>query len=135
MTGDKHAADSVPVLEETAYVKKVVRETDRFLIHTTVQERTEFVDVDLRSGEALIERVPINRFVDEPPPIRQEGDFIIIPLLEEVLVTEKKLLLREEVHIRRTETVEHVQEAVVLRSEQVSFERTTATEEIAENKL
>ncbi|MBV9825178.1 MAG: YsnF/AvaK domain-containing protein [Alphaproteobacteria bacterium] len=135
MTGDKHAADSFPVLEETAYIKRVVRETDRILINTSVQERTEFVDIDLSSGEAVIERVAINLFVDEAPPIRQEGDLIIVPLLEEVLVTEKKLLLREEVHIRRTVTVEHVHEPVVLRSEEVSFERPTATEHVMEDKL
>lgn len=123
MAGDEPLPDSVSVLEETARIDKTVRESDRVWIKTSVQERTEFVDLELRTGEALIERVPINRIVEVAPGIREEGDIIIVPLLEEIVVVEKKLVLREEIHIRRHETVKHVREPIRLRSEQVSLER------------
>ena len=43
----------------------------------------------------------IKRIVDQPAEIRQDGDTLIIPLMEEVLVVEKRLMLREELHIKR----------------------------------
>ena len=48
-----------------------------------------------------VERVPVKRMIDQPAEIRQDGDTLIIPLMEEVLVVEKRLMLREELHIRR----------------------------------
>ena len=67
------------------------------------------------TGEALyrencdIKRVPMKRLLDKPAEPRQEGDTLIVPLMEEVLVLEKRLLLREELHItRRREQNPHV---------------------------
>jgi uncharacterized protein (TIGR02271 family) len=72
-----------------------------------------------------VERVPIGRVVDAQalPRARQEGDILIIPILEEMLVVEKRIVLKEEVRItkRRTEEVEQVQ--VVLREEEVQIEQ------------
>ncbi len=48
-----------------------------------------------------VERVQVKRMLDQPAEIRQEGDTLIIPLMEEVLVVEKRLMLREELHIKR----------------------------------
>ena len=61
--------------------------------------------------------------MESAPQIRTEGDVTIVPVLEEVLVVEKRLVLKEELHIRRriiTETVEvpvtlHKQRAIVER--------------------
>jgi hypothetical protein len=56
-----------------------------------------------------IKRVPMKRLLDKPAEPRQEGDTLIVPLMEEVLVLEKRLLLREELHItRRREPNPHV---------------------------
>jgi hypothetical protein len=53
--------------------------------------------------------VQIDRIVAEPPVQRQEGDTLILPVVEEVLVVEKRLMLREEIRItRRREQVEQV---------------------------
>jgi hypothetical protein len=53
-----------------------------------------------------IERVKIGKFIPEPVSQRQEGDTLVLPVVEEVLVTEKRLMLREEIRItRRRETV------------------------------
>ena len=114
---------TIPVFEEALRVDKTAKETDRVLIKKSVLERTEFADLELRSGEAIIERVPVNRLVEAAPAIRQEGDTVIIPVMEEVMVVEKRLLLKEEIHIRRQEIVQHLRQPVPLRSEQVSLER------------
>jgi uncharacterized protein (TIGR02271 family) len=123
LTAEESQAAAIPVLEETLRVDKTVVEADRVFIRTSVLERTEYADIELHSGEAIIERVPIDRMVDTPPAIRQEGDTIIVPVLEEIMVVEKRLLLKEEIHIRRQQVVQHLRQPVRLRSEEVSLER------------
>jgi hypothetical protein len=59
-------------------------------------------DYPLYTEEAGVERVPVNRLIDTEPQTRQEGDVTVIPIVEEVLVVEKRLLLKEEIRIRRT---------------------------------
>ena len=83
--------DPVPVFEETLRVDKTVHDADRLLIKTSVQERTEYADLELRIGDALIERVPVNRVVETAPGIREEGDTIIVPILEEIMVLKSGL--------------------------------------------
>ena len=123
MTAEESQAAAIPVLEETLRVDKTVSETDRVFIRTSVLERTEYADIELHSGEAIIERVPLDLLVDAPPAIRQEGDTIIVPVIEEIMVVEKRLLLKEEIHIRRQQIVQHLRQPVRLRSEEVSLER------------
>jgi stress response protein YsnF len=48
---------------------------------------------------------------------------MIIPLLEEVLVIEKRLILREEVHIKKRHREVHAPQEVLLRKEEVEIER------------
>jgi uncharacterized protein (TIGR02271 family) len=113
----------LPVIEETLGVEIRPVETGRVRIRKVVTEREELVDLPLRREEVIIRRVPINRVVEGPLPVRYEGDTMIISLLEEVLVVDTRLLLTEEVHIttRRTET--HTPERVTLRHEDVTIER------------
>ena len=122
LTAEKQAA-AIPVLEETLRVDKTVAEPGRVFIRTSVLERTEYADLELYSGEAIIERVSVDRVIDAPPAIRQEGDTIIVPVVEEIMVVEKRLLLKEEIHIRRQQVVQHIRQPVRLRSEEVSLER------------
>ncbi|GAA5231440.1 hypothetical protein GCM10025794_34850 [Massilia kyonggiensis] len=46
-----------------------------------------------------------------------------MPILEEVLVVERRLRIKEELHITRTRREEHHVDTVMLKSEQVSVER------------
>ncbi|MCJ2086982.1 YsnF/AvaK domain-containing protein [Methylobacterium sp. E-005] len=47
----------------------------------------------------------------------------IIPVLEEILVVEKRLVLREEVHVRQTTAGEDVEMPVTLRRQHAVIER------------
>lgn len=58
-------------------------------------------DEPLFQEDVEVERIPVNRFIDGPVETRQEGDLTIVPVVEEVLTVQKRLLLKEEVHIRR----------------------------------
>jgi len=122
----------IPVVEEHLTVHTETRESGIVEIQKRVRERTETVDVPLHSEEVAIERVPVNRYVDEPVQVRHEGETMIIPLLEEVLVVEKRLLLREEVHVTRKKSVVNTPQEVHLRSEEVEIVRKPATTREAE---
>lgn len=113
----------VPVVAEQLQVTTRRRETGSVEIRKTVHERTEVVDHPLYAEEVVIERVPVNRMVDGPLAVRQEGEITIVPVLEEVLVVEKRLMLREEVHIRTVRKEVHDPQEVVLREERVEVVR------------
>jgi len=116
-------ADVIPVMQEFVRIEKRLVETGRVVIHKTVTERDEAVEVILKQQDLLVERVPIGRVVAEAPQSRQEGDTLIVPILEEVLVVEKRLMLKEELHIRNhsSERTEH--KTVTLRAEQVDIQQ------------
>jgi len=59
------------------------------------------LDDRLFADEVAVERVPVNRLVDQMPETRQDGDVLIVPVVEEVLTIQKRLLLKEEVRIQR----------------------------------
>ena len=48
---------------------------------------------------------------------------MIIPILEEVLVVEKRLVLKEELHIRRSVTREDIEVPITLRKQRAMVER------------
>jgi uncharacterized protein (TIGR02271 family) len=113
----------VPILAEELKIARQKVVTGGVRVHKTVQERTETVDQPIFQENIEVQRVPINQFVEEPPQVRYEGDVMVIPLLEETLVVEKRLVLREEVRIvKRSKTVNHPQE-VVVRREEATLER------------
>jgi len=114
----------IPVIEETVRIEKREFESGRVVVHKTVVERDEVVDIILRQQDLSMERVPVGRVVSEAPQTRQEGDTLIVPILEEVLVVEKRLVLKEELHIRKQSSERTEQKTVRLRSEQVEIEQT-----------
>ncbi len=113
----------LPVMAEVLDVQTRRVETSRVRIHKSVQAREVLVDEPLLREEVIIERVPVNRVVEGPIPVRYEGDTMILSLLEEVLVVETRLLLKEEVHITTRRTDRHAPERVTLRHEDVTVER------------
>ena len=67
-------------------------------------DRHVTIDEPLFSEDVDVERVPVNRILDGPVQSRQEGDTTVIPVVEEVITIQKRLLLREEVRITRRRT-------------------------------
>lgn len=91
----------------------------------TVREHPQHIEQILRRDEVEVQRVAIDKIVAlaDAPVSRQEGDTLIIPILEEVLVTERRLRIKEELHITRTERAERHCDTVLLKSEEVAIER------------
>lgn len=119
----------LPVLEERLEVSKREVETGRLRLQKRVREEEQTVDEPLLADEIIIERVPVNRFVDQAPPMRMEGDTTVIPLFEEQVVLQKRLLLREEVRVTRRRTERHAARVVTVRCEEVTVERVEREDE------
>ncbi len=113
----------IPVVAEELEVSKRVVETGRVNVRKLVQEHTEQVDVPVLREEVQVERIAINQLVEQMPAVRHENDVMIIPVVEEVLVVEKRLMLREEVRITKRQTTTSEPQQVTLRREEVIVER------------
>lgn len=119
---DEQEVAAIPLVEERVNIAKREVETGRLKIHVTVEERQDEVAVDLASEDVEVERVPVNKAVSQLPSVRLEGSTTIIPVVEEVVVVEKRLVVVEEIHVRRRFTSETRHVPVTLRSEQVRID-------------
>lgn len=131
-TADAYAGQThpiiVPVITEELEIGKREIETGRVRVRKIVHEREEVVDEPLLREEVQVERVSVNQIIEQPVEVRYEGDTIIVPVLEEVLVVEKRLLLKEELHITRKQTTHREPQRYTLRQEEVDIERLPAQE-------
>lgn len=113
----------VPVVAEQLEVQKRKVEGGGVRIRKTVSEREEVVDEPLMREEVQVKRVPVNKVVDGPVPVRHVGDTMIVSLLEEVLVVEKRLMVKEELHITKEQVESYRPQRVTLRTEEAVVER------------
>lgn len=115
---------TIPVIEERPIVETHAFPTGTVHVHTHTTEREELVEEVLTRETVDVERVPINSIVDAPSPAREEGDTLIVPLYEEVLVVEKRLLLREEVRLTKRREERRERQRIRLKSEEAEIQRT-----------
>ena len=115
----------IPLMQEDVSITARKVETGRVRVSTKTVEHIDYACADLYQETVHVEHVPIGREVAVAPPVREEGDTIVIPIVEEIMVVEKRLVLREEVRITRTRTVEAFEEPVTLRSMVADVERET----------
>lgn len=113
----------IPLVEERISARKEEVETGRVRVRTVMNETNFVVREELERDNVEIQRVPIDREIDQVPDIRNEDGVLIIPVVEEILVIEKRLMLREEIHLRRRTISEHFEQAVPLKSQQAIIER------------
>ena len=116
----------LPLIEETARIDKQAVETGRVRVSTRTETVEQVLRESLRSDTVAVTRVPVNRTLADGetlPVIREEGGVTIIPVLKEILVVEKRLVLKEEVHIRRSSADEDVEVPVTLRKQRAVVER------------
>jgi len=113
----------IPLTEEQVDVKVEPKLTGRVRVSTQTHTVEDRVNATLERGDVDVTRVPIDQVVEAPPDIRIEGDVTVVPILEEILVVEKRLVLKEELHIRRKLTTETVEVPVTLRKQSATVER------------
>ena len=111
----------LPIAEERARIETRDRIVGRVRVRTETREQDVEVAETLRSSHVEVERVPVDRFVDEVPEVREQDGVTIVPVMEEVLV--RRLVLREELHVRRVEEEREHRETVTLRTQEPVVER------------
>ena len=107
--------------EDVSVERRAVERDVRVRVQTTSHE--QLVDEALTHEKVEIERIAINRQIDAVPHIREEGDLTVISVVEEILVVERRLVLKEEIHVRRVRTTTRHRETVTLREEEIVIER------------
>ena len=113
--------------EEVAVTKReTVLGTVRVRLQTKSHEQV--IDEMLAQERVEVQRVAIGRTVETVPDMREEGDTMIIPVVEEMLVVERRLVLKEEIHLTRVRTRERHHETVTLREQQATVERIAANQ-------
>jgi len=120
-------SDVLSVVEERLQIGKRTVEGEGVRVRVVTDEEQTPASVTLRHERIEVEHVPVGRVVERAPPVREENGVTIIPIMEEVVVTETRLVLKEELHVRRVvETREH-QQTVLLRRQRAEVERLPAT--------
>ena len=125
--GDAAREVVLPLVEEALRVGKRRVETGRVRISVNTEVEEQIVRETLRSERAEIERVTVGRELadgETAPAMRQEPDgTIVVPVLEEVLVVERRLVLREEIRMRLVAVDEAVEQPMTVRRQRASIER------------
>lgn len=115
----------VPVREEVLVPTVQPIEIGQVRIHKRIEEVLAEGTAEVRHDEVQVERIPINRAIDAVPAPRNEGETLVIPVIEEVLVTEKRLMLKEEIRVTRRRVSERVPYQGTVRREVVEIEEST----------
>ena len=116
----------IPLAEETVAVSRRAVETGRVRVALTTDTETVVARETLRGRRVEVERVPVGRTLAEGEPTpqsREEGDTLVVPVVEEVAVVVKRLVLREEVRLRFVHTETPFEEEVSLRRQRVAVDR------------
>jgi stress response protein YsnF len=96
--------------------------------------RDHLIDEVLARNSVDVNRVPVGRLIDTMPAIKEEGDLTIVPIVEETVVVERRLMLKEELHIRRVQTTERYQQTVKLRYQTAEVTGTPAQKPTADGE-
>ncbi|KXU94754.1 hypothetical protein CR51_26255 [Caballeronia megalochromosomata] len=98
-------------------------ETGSVRVRKVIREELEPLSMRLRQQHVEVTRIPVNRPVEARAEPRQQGDTLIIPVYEYVPVVTMQLTLKEEVHLKTTETERSVVHQVLTHAEELVVER------------
>ena len=123
----------IPLAEEELRLDKRQVTRGKVRVRTVVDIVDEIARGSLEEETVEVTRVPVDRVVDQAPEVRTEDGVTIVPILEEVLVVEKRLVLKEELHIRKKITTEEVEIPVELRKQRAIIERVPVDDDGTDN--
>jgi stress response protein YsnF len=118
-----NASPKIPLTAEELRVEKRSVVTGRVRVKTVVDSFEQIVKESLKTERLETTRVEIGKEIDSIPSVRTEGNTTVIPVVEEVLIVEKRLFLTEEIHIRRVISNDPVEASVTLRKQRAVVER------------
>ncbi len=124
----------IPVVQEAIATSTRSVPVERVRVHKRVVESAAPVDLVSAREEVDVQRVPIGQYVESMPEVRVEGDTTIVPVVEEMVVVEKRLYLKEEVRIQKRRTVQARRVDIPIKREHVEIEFERSKEELERSK-
>ena len=103
----------VPLVEEQLSIERRQVETDRVRVRTVVDTENLLVEDQVRVGQLDVARIAVDREVSEAPEPYRDGDTLVISIVEERLVVEKRLFVVEELRVTSSSQDEAVSIPVV----------------------
>ena len=122
----RFSEEVVPVIEERAVVQREVVETGKVRIRKKVTEEKATVNLPIINESYEVTHVPVPKQVLDTPPaaVRYEGNKMIIPVIREITVVQKKYEVIEELHIVRQVSETPLVQEITLLKESIEVERT-----------
>jgi uncharacterized protein (TIGR02271 family) len=116
----------LPVIEEHMVVTREVVETGKVTIQKRVTEEEASINIPLIQEGYQIERMPGHKeLFAKYPSVRYEGEDMIIPVVREVVVVEKRYEVMEELRVVKTKTEVPYLQQITLLKENVEIKRTS----------
>jgi stress response protein YsnF len=140
-SGDGKDPIVLPLYEEQIAVSKRQSSPGQVNVSVATKQFEQAIDELLASESYEIERtqfdqpIPVDSSIGAAPTIREEGDTIIIPVIEEVLVIQRRAVVKEEIRIRRVHKKERFQDRVLLRRQEAVVTRLSAEAPAAQERL
>ncbi|HCW46534.1 MULTISPECIES: DUF2382 domain-containing protein [Mixta] len=115
----------IPLAEEQAEVTTTRVVDRRIRIHRSTTTAEKLLETELWHEEVEIKHIAKNETLEEGyfPQVRQEGDVLIVPVIEEQVEIIRRHILKEEVHIHKLKKNEQFQQKVTLRSQEIEISK------------
>ncbi|MBS6058845.1 DUF2382 domain-containing protein [Mixta calida] len=115
----------IPLAEEQAEVTTTRVVDRRIRIHRSTTTAEKLLETELWHEEVEIKHIEKNETLEEGyfPQVRQEGDVLIVPVIEEQVEIIRRHILKEEVHIHKLKKNEQFQQKVTLRSQEIEISK------------
>ena len=116
---DAELIDTLHLHEERLVPHKELHTVGEVEVHTALEEFPGRLAVDAMREEVEVDHVPIGEAVKERVAPWDDDGVLVVPVYEEQLVVVKRLVMREQLRIRRVETSERRLFEETLRRERV----------------
>ncbi|HZR99723.1 MAG TPA: DUF2382 domain-containing protein [Chloroflexota bacterium] len=105
--GGASAERTLELREEQLVARKDLREAGEITVRTVVEEVPGRLEVEAQREEVEIEHEPVGQIVSERVGPYEEDGVLVVPIYEEQLVVVKRLMLKENLRVRRVASTEH----------------------------
>ena len=113
----------IPLMEEELTTGTRAVKTGAVRVDKHVEKRVQRIEAPLLHEDVDIKRVVVNRQITAMPAVRRVGDTVIVPIVEEELVVTKQLILKEEIHLIKRRTKQHVGKDIEVSREHAEIHR------------
>ena len=113
----------IPLMEERLEIDKQQFIKSQFHVERKTESKQVEINESLTSRLAEVKHVPIGKYVDVIPEVRDEGGVKIIPVFEEHIEIVKRIYLKEEIRIESHEVINEFKSEETLKYQTVSHKR------------